>query len=355
MKLALVHDDLVQWGGAERVLLALSEAFPEAPIYTSVFDRKNPLLKEKFAGRKIVTSFIQRIPGWRKLYKALLPLYPIAFEQFDFSGFDVVLSQTTRFAKAVITKPETKHICYCHTPPRFLWNFAGGKNPSGPFGYFNFLRRYDKAISRRPDLWVAGSKNARERLAKVYGVSSRVIYPFVDIEQISPWSSWNGGYLMVVSRLNDYKRIDLVIQAANALKISLKVVGEGPMKRALQGMGGPTVEFLGRVEEELLVLLLSGCKALVIAGEEDFGMAALEAQSFGKPVLAYGRGGSLETIIDGETGSLFGEQTVESLSAALADFDEKTRQVYNEVSCRKQAAVFSKDSFFKNFRDLVNS
>lgn len=355
-----MHDDLVQWGGAERVLLALSEAFPEAPIYTSVFDKNNPLLREKFAGKNIKTSFLQNIPGWRSLYKPLLPLYPIAFEQFDFSGFDVVISQTTRFAKAIITKPETKHICYCHTPPRFLWGFSGervlgGLGILGRLGYLGFLRNYDRVTSRRVDLFVAGSKNARQRIKEVYGAESKVIYPFVDLDEFAGVDAYEGGYFLTVARLNFYKRVDLVIKAANRLKLPLKVVGTGPEEGRLKGLAGPTVQFLGGVDEKTLGLLLAGCKTLVVAGEEDFGMTALEAQSFGKPVIAYGRGGSLKTVLNKETGYLFPEQTVESLSAALADFDEKIPQVYNKKSCLEQASKFSKRRFRENFQYLIYS
>src|SRR3989338_5416297 len=157
MKVAIVHDDLVQWGGAERVLEGLTEIFPNAPIYTSVFNRENNELNKRFGKREIFTSFLQKIPGWRCLYKAMLPLYPIAFEQFDFTNFDLVISQTTRFAKSIITKPGTTHICYCHTPPRFLWNFNGERVPALLSPYLNFLRRFDCVASKRVDIWVAGS------------------------------------------------------------------------------------------------------------------------------------------------------------------------------------------------------
>ena len=164
MKIALVHDDLVQWGGAERVLETLSEIFPEAPIYTSVYDENNEILKKKFGSMNIVTSFIQQIPGWRNFYKPSVFLHPIAFEQFDFSEFDIVISQTTRFAKSIITKPETKHICYCHTPPRFLWGFSGERK----LNFLGFLRNFDKISGKRVDIWVAGSKNAQNRIKEVY-------------------------------------------------------------------------------------------------------------------------------------------------------------------------------------------
>lgn len=350
--MALVHDDLVQWGGAERVLLGLSEAFPEAPIYTSVYDKSNPILKENFASKKIITSFIQKIPGCRSLYKPLLPLYPIAFEQFDFSGFDVVISQTTRFAKSVLTKPGTTHICYCHTPPRFLYNFSGDRAFGLLKPYFSVLRKYDFIASKRVDIWVAGSSNAQGRIKDVYGADSSVIHPFIDLEWFSKTESYNGGYLLVVSRLNAYKRVDLAVIAANRLKIPLKVVGVGSQDAALARLAGPTVDFLGRVDDNLLLKLFAGCKALIVAGEEDFGLTPLEAQALGKPVVAYRKGGALESVIEGETGFFFDDQTAESLVEALNNLDKLG---FDRIKCISRAEKFSKESFILKFKDLVEN
>lgn len=350
MKVALVHDDLVQWGGAERVLVALSEIFPDAPIYTSVYDDNNKLLRQYFYSKKIFTSFIQKIPNWRSLYKLLLPLYPLSFEQFDFSGYDLVISQTTRFAKSIITKPGTKHLCYCHTPPRFLWNLSGEKSHPLLQPYLSFLRLYDRVVSKRADLWIAGSFNAQKRLKKIYDLSSVVIHPFVDNKLFSQIDNFKGGYLLVICRLNYYKRVDLVIEAANYLKVPLKIIGVGPQRPKLESLAGSTIEFLGMIEENCLLKVLSGCKALVVAGEEDFGLTALEAQAVGKPVIAYKSGGSLETVIEGETGYFFKDQTVESLIAALQALDKKG---YNQKRCFEQAHYFSKEKFKDSFGDLV--
>ncbi len=342
MKVAIVHDDLVQWGGAERMLVGLSKVFTDADIFTSVYDEKNKLIKENFKDKKIYTSFIQKIPGWRSLYKAFLPLYPIAFEQFDFTKYDLVISQTTRFAKSIITKPETTHICYCHTPPRFLYDFSGKKVSKNP--YFKWLRRYDQISSKRVDRWVAGSKNAQKRLKDIYGVESEVIYPFVDTEISKDVETFNGDYILVVSRLNKYKNVDLVIKAANELGIPLKIVGSGPELGYLKSISGEQVEFLGNIEDEVLLKVISGCWSLVVAGEEDFGLTPLEAQAFGKPVIALGRGGSLETVIEGKTGYLFEEENKSSLKKALINL--KTSG-YNGEACRNQAEKFSFENFKK--------
>ncbi len=352
MRVALVHDDLVQWGGAERVLLGLCEAFPEAPVFTSVYDKANPVLRQQFAGKKVITSFLQKIPGWRDFYKTMLPLYPIAFEQFDFSGFDLVISQTTRFAKSVITKPGTTHICYCHTPPRFLWNFSGERPPGIFKPYFNYLRRFDLISSQRVDVWAAGSVNAADRIKKVYKADSKVIYPFIDLARFSGVETFDGGFYLVISRLNRYKRVDLAVVAANKLKLPLKVVGVGPERSNLERLAGPTVEFLGRVDDNLAIKLLAGCKALIVAGEEDFGLTPLEAQALGKPVIAYGVGGALETVIPGETGIFFHNQSVESLVEALNELDKLG---FNQIKCISQARKFSRENFILSFKGLANS
>lgn len=352
MKVALVHDDLVQWGGAERVLVTLSQMFPDAPIYTSVYDRNNRMLRRHFEGKKIITSFIQKIPYWKQMYRILLPFYAIAFEVFDFSGFDLVISQTTRFAKSVITKSGTTHISYVHTPPRFLWDFSGGKILGLPQLFFSFQRILDQIISSRVDIWVAGSKNAQKRLEKIYHVKSHVVYPFVDIERFSKIIPFEGGYLLVVSRLNNYKRVDLIIQAANKLNIPLKIIGIGPQEERLRKMAGLNIQFLGSVDEELLSKLISGCKALVIAAEEDFGLMPLEAHALGKPVVAFKKGGVLETIVEGETGVFFNNQNVDSLTEALVKLD---KEGYNKKRCREQARLLSKDRFIQDFSNLVDS
>ncbi len=352
MKVAFVHDDLVQWGGAERVLVALLELFPQASIYTSVVDYSNKILKKYFADKKIETSFIQKIPGWRSFYKALLPVYPLAFEQFDFSQFDIVVSQTTRFAKSIITKPTTTHLCYCHTPPRFLWNFSNECSPALLLPYLSYLRVYDLISSKRVDKWFAGSVNAQERIQKVYRVPSKVVYPFVDINKFSSQKSFEGGYLLAISRLNSYKRVDLAVLAANQLRLPLKIVGTGPQERSLREKAGSTVEFLGIQSEEIMIKLLSGCKALIVSAEEDFGLTPLEAMAAGKPVIAYKKGGALETVIDGVTGYFFNEQTTESLISALTVLYKKG---YNEKRCLEEADRFSKENFTKNLHSLISS
>ena len=221
MRVAIVHDDLVQWGGAERVLEGLLEIYPEATLFTSVYDSNNQSLSRLVVGRDVRTSFLQKIPFWKQLYKVLLPLYPIAFEQFNFDEYDLVISHTTRFAKSIITKPATKHISYCHTPPRFLWHFSGMKN----YGFGEFLmtklRIYDQVTVHRVDYFIAGSENAKRRIKKIYGVDSKVVYPFVDLKRFEGIDSFDGGYFVIAGRMNKYKRFDLAIDVCNKLGIEL--------------------------------------------------------------------------------------------------------------------------------------
>lgn len=332
MRVAIVHDDLVQWGGAERVLLGISEIYPNAPIFTSVFDRTNAMLMRNFASKKIITSFMQKIPGWRNLYKVLLPLYPLAFEQFDFSEYDLVISHTTRFAKGIITKPSTKHICYCHTPPRFLWHLSGEKSYGLKELLLTNLRFYDQISSRRVDLFLAGSKNASRRIKKIYRMNSKIVYPFVDLERFKEVETFDGGYFVAIGRPNKYKRFDLVKRVCKKLGFPLKVINGG-------------------IDDEMVVQILAGCKALIIAGIEDFGLTSLEAQVLGKPVIAFKEGGVLETVILDKTGIFFDEQTEENLGRAIERFNSIK---IDPNDCLRNAANFSKEKFLLKFKQTVD-
>lgn len=333
MRVAIVHDDLVQWGGAERVLEGICEIYPDAPIYTSVFDHSNKELFKRFGKRQVITSFLQKIPGWKNIYKQMLPLYPIAFEQFDFSQFDLVISHTTRFAKSIITKPETLHLCYSHTPPRFLWHLSGEKAYGILELFMTWLRIYDQVSARRVDFFLAGSKNAKERIKKIYGVDSEVVYPFIDLERFKDAESFDGGYFVVIGRPNKYKRFDLAEAACKEVGMPLKVIN-------------------GSLNDDLVVQILAGCRALLIPGIEDFGLTSLEAQALGKPVVAFEEGGVIETIIDNKTGIFFDEQTVGGLTAALKRLKSKK---INPQDSKDNANRFSKEQFRANFKQTVAS
>ncbi len=333
MHIAIVHDDLVQWGGAERILEGLCEIYPDAPIFTSVIDLENKEIKKRFGSKKIITSFLQQIPGWRSMYKTLLPLYPIALEQFNFDKYDLVVSHTTRFAKSIITKPQTRHICYCHTPPRFLWHFSGEKNYGLGEILMTKLRIYDQVSARRVDYFIAGSENAKRRIKRAYGVDSKIVYPFIEKERFQNVETFDGGYFAIVARLNRYKRLDLAEDACKQIDIPLKIISGG-------------------LDDSMVVGILAGCKALIIPGIEDFGLAALEAQALGKPVIAFREGGCLETVIDGKTGIFFENQTTDSLKKAIINLSLKKIKVKD---CMDNAERFSKDHFIKNFRQTIAS
>lgn len=347
MRVAIVHDDLAQWGGAERVLWALSEIYPDSPIYTSVYDKDHKTLGPLFNQKKIITSFLQQVPGWKSLYKLLLPFYPLAFEQFDFSGFDLVISNTTRFAKSIITKPETRHICYCHTPPRFLWHFSGDKSYGLGELLLSNLRIYDMVAARRVDCFIAGSQNARTRIKKIYKVDSKVVYPFADLSRFEGIESFNGGYFVVVSRSNKYKKINLAVKACSSLGLPLKVIGDFRENKNAEG-----IEYLGNLDDAMVVSVLAGCKGLIIAGIEDFGLTSLEAQALGKPVIAFKAGGALETVIEGKTGIFFDIQTEEDLKDALVRLDSVK---IDPLDCINNAKKYSRENFIKNFQATVAS
>lgn len=347
VRIALVHDYLNQQGGAERVVEVFAELFPTAPIYTSVYDRGR--MPEVWKRHTIRTSFLQRISPRLGLARALVPLYPMAFELFDFRGFDLVLSSTTAFAKSVITRPETCHICYCNNPTRFLWMYHD---------YFEYervprpvqsalpllmspLRVWDFASAQRVDHFVAGSYNAARRIAKYYRRDSDVIQPPIDASFYHPCSDSAGDYFLVVSRLQPYKRIDLAVQACTRLGVPLHVVGEGPDGSRLKQMAGPCVQFLGRLTDEEVRSQMSACRALIVPGEEDFGLTPLETQACGRPVVAYAAGGALETVREGETGLFFRRQTIEGLCSALAAFEDR----FDPEALRSHALQFDKVAF----------
>ncbi len=361
IKIALVHDDLIQRGGAERLFCAMIETFPKVDVFTSMISDH---WKSQISNLK--TSFMQKLPLKEKFYRHYFPLYPLAFESFDFTGYGVVLSSSTRFAHGVVTRPETLHICYMNTPPRMFWepqtyfeNFPYPfKSLLNPF--LSYFRLWDYAAAQRVDYFIANSKTPQARIRKYYGRDSHIIYPFVDLERFdkgvadSPTRRVTGlqpdGFFLVVSRLTAWKRIDIAIEAGNRLKLPLKIIGEGPDFERLKKLAGPTVELLGRLTDEEVVSYYKSCRALIFPQKEDFGITPLEAQAAGKPVIAFGAGGALETVIEGKTGEFFYPQTVEALTKALEHFD--TAQYHSE-DCRKQAEKFSKERFQSELKSFV--
>ncbi len=357
LKVALVHDWLVNMGGAERVLLAMTELFPEAPIYTLVLNRKN--LPPDLAERKIHTSLLQKFPLATRKYQAYLPLMPVAVEQFDLTEYDLVISSSHACAKGVITRPDTLHICYCYTPMRYAWEFyheylirekVGRLKKSLIRPLMNYLRIWDVISANRVDYFVAISTAVADRIRKHYRREAVVIHPPVEVDFFRPRPGEKipeeGEFYLVVGRLVGYKRIDLAVEAFNRLGLSLVVIGDGPRRHNLEKMAKSNITFLGRQSDETIRDYFLRCRAFIFPGEEDFGITPLEAQAAGRPVVAYGRGGALESIVDGETGVFFWEQSVEAMMEAIRRMETMR---FEPERIRAQARQFDK----KVFRDKL--
>jgi glycosyltransferase involved in cell wall biosynthesis len=349
-RLALAHDDLIQHGGAERVVDVFHEIYPHAPLYTAIYDRDS--MPGHYRAWDIRTSFMRRLPRASKLYQLYLPLYPIAMENFDLSEYDVVLSSSSRFAKGLITSENTLHVCYCHAPMRFAWNYHEYMRGEGmarraarilPF-VLNYVRLWDEVSARRVDHFIANSRVTARRIRKRYGREAAVINPPVDTARMSPLPPGTppGDYYLIVSRLHPYKRVDLAVEAFTELGLPLKVAGSGRQEEELRARAGPNVEFLGRVPDDELGKLYAGCRAFIFPGEEDFGIAPIEAQAAGRPVIAYGGGGALETVVPGVTGEFFREKSARSLAEVVRGFDA-TR--YSPQEVRRHAEGFGKEVF----------
>jgi glycosyltransferase involved in cell wall biosynthesis len=354
MRVAITTDWLNSFGGAERVLIELHKMFPDAPIFTTVHDRRG--LPAQMQDWDVRTSFLQRIPFMQSRHQPLLPLMPLAWEEFDFSEYDLVLTTNSACAKGVITRPGTLNLCYCYTPCRYIWDlypeYTRGKR-SRPFiaPVAHWLRLWDRLSADRVDHFVAISHEVAARVRRHYGREAEVIYPPVDVERITPSGAPPENFYLVVSRLVPYKRVDLAIAAANALSRRLLIVGDGSERRRLEAMAGPTVEFLGRRSDEEIADLYRRCRAFLFPGLEDFGIAPVEAQAAGRPVIAFAAGGALETVVDGKTGVLFTAQTPEALLLAIQRFEGMT---LDPASCRRNAERFGAARFRARIQQVID-
>jgi glycosyltransferase involved in cell wall biosynthesis len=355
VRVALVHDYLNQYGGAERVLEALHELYPDAPVYTSIYEPD--AMPDHFRTWDIRTSFLQRMPLARRFHRAFLLLYPPAFESFDLHFFDVVISNSSSWAKSVITPPETLHICYCLTPMRFAWNYKdylARENLGKPIRRLlpvaiHYLRMWDAVTASRADKYIGISRAVVGRIAKYYGRDADLIPPPVDTQSISMGSGVGENYL-VVSRLIPYKKIDLAVVACSRLGLPLTVVGSGRDRARLELLAGPTVKFVGRVSDGEVQAALASCRAFLFPGEEDFGIAPVEAMAAGRPVVAYAAGGALDTVVDGITGRLFSPQTEDALADRLASFDPKD---FDPRTMREHALRYDTRSFQEAIGEYV--
>jgi len=356
LKIALVHDYLNQYGGAERVLEELHTLFPSAPVYTSIYwpEKMSPTIR----GLDVRTSFMQRLPLVTRNHQPFLLLYPLAFESFDLTGFDVVISNSSAFCKGVVTHPGTLHICYCLTPMRWVWNYHAYVDRER-LGFMarmvlpaaiSQLRAWDVATAQNVDRFLAISRTVSSRVRKYYRRDSTVVYPPVNCDAFDAPPVRVEDYYLVVARLMPYKRIDLAVDAFTRLGIPLKVVGDGRSLPDLRARAGRNVEFVGRVSDAELKCLYAGCRGYVFPGEEDFGIAPLEANASGRPVIAFAAGGALDTVVDGQTGVLFERQEV----SALVDAVRRAEAIaWDPVKLRQHARKFDRQVFRDQLQAFV--
>lgn len=386
MKIALAHDWLNNIGGAERVLIELHKIFPKAPVYALFSSKK--FTEEFLPEAEIRTSFLNKVPFISKLYKYLFFLMPSAVESFDLSEFDVVISSSVIFSKGLVLKPKTRHICYCYSPTRFLWDrHSEYENRGWPATLSRHLMRiWDRQASDRVDEFVAISENVQSRIKKYYNKDSKIIYPPINLSRGTTMSDERifkpfgmvrprGGkwlkpsevvagrprmsetdivapYYLIVSRLFPHKNIDIAIEAFNKLGHRLVIIGDGPAKNDLKKMAGKNIELLGYKTDEEIQNYYQNCKAFIMPQEEDFGLTPLEAMSFGKPVLALRKGGALETIVEGETGEFFDDPIPEALADGIRRLNENYSK-YNPSKIRKLTEKFSQDKFREEMLRLI--
>ena len=361
MKVALVHDWLTGMRGGEKCLEVFCEIFPGADLYTLIYDRDavSPIIKQL----NINASWIDRLPRAKKHFRYFLPFFPSATEKFDFRAYDLILSSSHCVAKGIFAH-RALHMAYVHAPMRYVWDqhdayFGTGaprKSRAAMALCRRYLQRWDVRSSERVNYFIANSNNVAAKIKTLYGRESTVIHPPVDVERFA-LAERREPYYLIVSALVPYKRIDVAIAAFNKLKLPLKIAGEGPLRKKLAKLARPNIEFLGWVSDQALATLYASCQALIFPGEEDFGIVPLEAQASGRPVIAYGKGGALETVLPLDspelaTGVFYREATVESLTAAVRAFQQH-RHRFDPAAIRRHACRFSRDRFKVQITDYI--
>lgn len=359
-KIALVHDFLLKLGGAERVLKVFADTFPEAPIYTLLYDEKS--VGNVFPKERVRPSALQKLPRFiRKRQKYLLPKMPRAIEEMDFSEFDIVLSSNSAFTHGIVTNTDTKHVCYCHSPMRYAWDWKNEYIEEQNIGrikkaaialLLNKIRMWDQIAADRADEYIANSKTVRNRIMKYYRKNSDIIYPPVDVSRFKPQKK-KENFFLIVSTITPYKKIDLAVQLFNKIGKELVIIGEGPQKAYLQSIAGSNISFLGFKSDKETTEYFQNARGFIFPGEEDFGITPVEAMAAGTPVLAYGKGGVTETVIPGVTGEFFTQPTVDSMEQGLARLlvNEKN---YVMKTMRDQAEKFCQDRFIKEIKKKIN-
>lgn len=355
MQVALIHDYLNQYGGAERVLEALHDLYPDAPVYTSIYDPD--AMPAAYRTWDIRTSFMQQLPGWKKHFRRYFLLYPAAFESFDLSGYDLIISSSSAYAKGIIPHPGALHICYCHTPMRFAWrthdylereSIGGIQAAILPF-LLTYVRLWDVATAARVDAFITNSQEVAGRVARFYRRDATVIPPPVELPPYQEQPT--ADFYLAGGRLIPYKRLELAVEAFGKLGLPLKIFGDGRDRPSLEAAAGPNVEFLGWVDEAQRRDLFARCRAFIFPGAEDFGITPLEAMAAGRPVIAYAAGGALETVVEGVTGRFFTLQTAAALAAAVALSRGDT---YHAHAIRRHAESFGENVFLERVRTFVD-
>lgn len=355
-RIALVHDNYAQMGGAEKVAEALYKTLPSAHLHSTLAVREK--LSSDLRQAEIRTTWMQHLPSIHQYYRHYFLLYPLAVEGMDLSAYDLIVSSCFGYAKGVKRSKDAVHVCYCHTPMRWVWRyedyaareqFGGIKQAILPVMLAG-LKKWDLRAARRPDYFVANSQVVANRIKDIYRRESVVIPPPIDINRFKP-SNEQQDYYLVLSRLVAYKRLDLAIEACNKLKRNLVVIGDGPDRKRLEALAGPTVAILGRQPDGVVESMVSRCRALLFPGEEDFGMVPLEVNAAGRPVIAYRGGGAMETVIEGETGLFFDKATSETLAGAIQEFESYS---WNQRKLRQHAEQYSEQVFATRFLDFLN-
>jgi glycosyltransferase involved in cell wall biosynthesis len=352
-RVALVHDFLLDVRGAERVFLELCAMWPEADIYTAVYDEDGT--EGRFAGRRIHTSFLQRLRPSARTFRALLPLYPPAIEAFDMSGYDLVLSSSSAWAHAVVCDGDTLHVSYCHNPFRYAWNdrertLARTRNPVTREllrSVFHRWRQWDWIAAQRTDRYIANSRTTQSRIRAYYGREAPIVYPPVETGRFTLGTASH--YYLLVSELVGHKQIDVAIEAFNRVRLPLVIVGDGPEARALRRRAGPKIVFTGRLPDPEVAELMRGARALIMTAIEEFGIAAVECQAAGRPVIARRGGGALETVVDGVTGHFFAGDP-NDLVRAVVEFDD---QAIDPAACARNAARFDAAGFRAGIEEQI--
>jgi glycosyltransferase involved in cell wall biosynthesis len=349
-----VHDFLLDLRGAERVFLEMCEIWPQAPIYTTVYDEEGT--EGRFAGREVNTSFLQRLRPTARTFRTLLPLYPAAIESFDLSGYDIVVSSSSAWAHAIICDERTTHLCYCHNPFRYVWNdrdrALAGRNPASRAflgRLFRNWRQWDWIAAQRVDKYVVNSRATQARVRTYFGREARIVHPPVELARFQPARPFD--HYLVLSELMSHKRIDVAVQAFSELGRPLVVAGDGPEARRLRRMAGPSVRFAGRVSDAEAAWLLATARALVLPAVEEFGIAAVESQAAGRPVIAIHAGGALETVREGVTGTFWTGGAPE-LAAAVEGFDD---EAIDPDACVDNARRFDVSAFRESLLREVDS